>query len=258
MCNRRLLRILAESNEMSLIVKVERVLGVVIALTSLVLSSCSDMGNPIPPAQTPQSPMVLVPLTIGNSWSFHVTTFDTTGTVVWVDTLAFFIRTDTVVDDVRWYLQGYYGVMIGQLGFRNDDVGHHQINFEGWQHNFPYPAQRGQIYENWIVESVDSLLATPLGQLHCYVYRYSWLGHPGRMIFAPGIGTIHTDNVGRTWGGTVWLAQTMDLVAATILDSTTALKPCSHNNTISSSILNTRRLLHITRPTTALPFVERE
>lgn len=231
---------------------------VLVVITAFALPSCSKKDNPVIPPPPTELPKVLVPLTIGNSWSYRVTTFDTTGPVVWTDTLTFFIRTDTMVNNVRWFLEGYNGVMIGQLGFRNDSIGFHQTNFEGWDVSYPYPASKGQVFQNWTVESIDSLIVTPLGQLHCYVYKYYFYGHAGRMIFAPGIGTVHTDNVGRTWGGTVWLAQTQDLVAATIKDSTTIYKIITNVNTTSSSILNTRRLLHITRPTTKLPFVERE
>lgn len=237
--------------------KVRIDLRVLVVLAIIVFPSCSKKDNPIIPPPPPEKPKVLVPLAIGNSWSFRVTTFDTTGPIVWVDTLRFFIRADTLVNNIRWYLKGYDGVMIGQLGFRNDNVGFHQTNFEGANWDYPYPAQKGQYSGFYLVESIDSIVTTPLGDLHCYVYKYDWYGHPGRMIFAPGIGWVRTENVGRTWGGTVWLAQTMDLVAAEI-DSTTNQKVNSVLNAKSPKIMDTRRLLHITRPTTALPFVERE
>jgi hypothetical protein len=238
--------------------KLEKVVKLAGVISLISLLSCKKEDNPIvTPPPSPQKPKVLVPLTVGNSWSFRVTTFDTTGPVVWTDTLRFFIRTDTIVNNIRWYLEGYDGVMIGQLGFRNDSVGFHQTNFEGANWDYRYPAQRGQNSWFYTVESIDSVITTPLGNLHCYVYKYDWFGHPGRMIFAPSIGWVRTENVGRTWGGTVWLAQTMDLVAVEI-DSTTNQRVNPALNAESSAITNTRQRLNITHPTTALPFVERE
>lgn len=230
---------------------------VLAVLILLVVYSCSEKDNPIVPSTPTEALKVLVPLKIGNSWSFRVTTFDTTGSISWIDTLTFFIRTDTIVNGIHWYLQGYDGVMLGQLGFRNGTVGFHETNFVGANWNYPYPSKKGQYFENYFVESTDSIVATPFGELHCYVYKYDWFGTPGRMIFAPGIGWVRTESVGKTWGGTVWLAQTKDLVAAEI-DSTNIQKANFNLNIKSSSIINARLLLNITHPTTSLPFFERK
>ena len=236
--------------------RIKVIVGSFVALTFFVFASCSERDNPVmqQPPPSSQPPKVLVPLAVGNSWSYRVTTFDTTGLIVWADTLRFFIRSDTVVDGVRWALEGFEGVMGGQMGFRNDSTGYYESNLEGWYRLYPYPAQKGQVSGMFTVESVDSPFTTPLGELHCYVYRYDWFGHPGRMIFAPGIGTIHTDNVGRTWAGTVWLAQTMDLVAAEIDSATNQTKDFSPN-TESFALTKPRLLLHITSPTTAIPLL---
>jgi hypothetical protein len=228
-------------------------------LAIIVFSSCSKKDNPIIPLPSPPSgkPKPLVPLAVGNSWTFRVTTFDTTGPVVWVDTLRFFIRADTFVNNMRWYLEGYDGVMPGPMGFRHDQAGFHETNFVGNSWDYKYPAQPGQYSGIYVVESIDSVLTTPLGDLHCYVYKYNWYGQSGRMIFAPGIGWIRTEVIGRTWGGTVWLAQTQDLVAA-VIDSTSYSGLSPGFDTRAFPAMSTGRLLRKTRPTMALPYIEKE
>jgi hypothetical protein len=178
-------------------------------------SSCSDQGNPIGPLRS-NNPNALVPLEVGNRWTFRITSYERDGIVGWVDTLTFYIRADTIVDGVRWALEGYDGGMAGVRGFRNDTAGYHTTNFEGIEHTYPYPARTGDTVGIWIVLSTDSLVNTPMGVLHCYCYRsYIWYGYPWTELYAPGIGPVYTESVVIPWVGRPYAVETAELISAT-------------------------------------------
>lgn len=180
---------------------------------SFTFISCSKEDSLILPPN-PQS--VLVPLAIGNRWTYRVTWYDTTGHINLSDTLTFYIRGDTTVSGIHWYLQGYEGTMVGQLGFRNDAVGYHITNF-GAYYTYRYPAAVGETYDGRTIESTDSLINTPIDTFSCYVYRSSWYGKPYREIYAPGIGLVHDEILWVSYEGqTSYLVQTHDLISISI------------------------------------------
>jgi len=159
----------------------------------------------------------LVPLKIGNSWSFKVTTYDTLGSVAWIDTLTFFIKKDTVINNLVWYLQGFEGTMIGKLGFLNDSLGYHISNFEGYSELFPYPAEVGESMAGITVVAKDSVVQTPLGKVNCYIYRQYFFGYSYYNIYAPGIGLIYQETPGKPFSSNkIYLSQTSELISTNV------------------------------------------
>jgi hypothetical protein len=179
----------------------------------LMLDSCTKESNPVESNIYPASENVLVPLAIGNEWTFRLTIFDTTGAVAVLDTFSYFIKGDTVVEGVIWALEGEKTVGVGQIGFRNDSIGYHESNFEGWEEDLPYPGHKNESYNAWTIISTDSVVNTPLGTFWCYVYASSFFGFPYKLIYAPGVGPIHLEIVGVPTGGKPLLSETEDLIS---------------------------------------------
>lgn len=188
---------------------------VLLIFFSIVISTCSESTNPILPPDT--EPDELVPLKIGNSWSFKITTYDTLGAIDWIDTLTIFIKKDTVVNNVLWFLQGSNRTMLGQTGFRNDTIGHHVTNFESYSITYPYPAEVGESLDGFTVTSKDSLIQTNLGKLKCYVYNRYFYDFSYNTIYSPGIGLIYSETPMRPYNSdTTYLIQTRELVSTNV------------------------------------------
>jgi len=189
--------------------------AVVVALT-LVLCGCESPSDVVGPPQEQTVP--LVPLELGNRWTYRVTTMTTEGDTSWVDTISFFISRDTVVNGVPWSIYSYDGPEAGTVGYRNDAIGFHLTNWEHWQDSFVYPAKVGDTYGQFTVVSVDSGIVTPLGLLTCYVYRTTWAGIELYTIIAPGVGIVRRESAGIPWDtGIPFRSQDLDLIAASLV-----------------------------------------
>jgi hypothetical protein len=182
--------------------------------------SCEEDSDPVVQSQSWNPKDVLMPLAVGNSWTFRITTYDSTGHISWMDTSVSYIRGDTFVSGLRWFMEGYNGPMVGLPAYRNDEAGLHYIVFGSRTLTYKYPAHAGDTSSPYIVESIDSLVHTPLGDLHCYVYQFDWYGATAHIIFAPGIGMVREEVLGLPWeSDSAYLVQTHDLISASIKDT---------------------------------------
>ncbi len=84
--------------------KIAQNIVVVIAAALLLYTGCSKDNNPVGQSGTGTS--VIMPLKIGNQWTYRVSFLDTLGNVRAADTMMFKIVRDTIIQNETWYFIG--------------------------------------------------------------------------------------------------------------------------------------------------------
>jgi hypothetical protein len=167
---------------------------ILLTLTCLTQFDCSKHQQPFEPIQS--SHEYLVPLAVGNRWTFRVTTYQLDGDTAWTDTIAYLIKSDTIINTDRWFIYAYDGVSSGVLYVRNDASGYRETNWSNYSYSYPYPANVGDSSTWYRVASIDTVLSTPLGLLKCYRYQLNWYGMLTNTYFAPHIGLVRSESAG--------------------------------------------------------------
>ncbi len=190
---------------------------IILLNAALILSfnSCKKSETSTQPSRLETSPnKYLMDLSIGNSWTYRRVKIDSTGKISKVDTITYFIRTDTVVNGKVWSLMGSNEAMSEPIGYRNDDYALYKSNFVSLEVGYPYPTKTGNIYANWSIVSTDTIVPTPIGDLHCICYRSFDYGIPFNVFYAPEIGLVHEESLVKPFGyGDAYIAITQDLIA---------------------------------------------
>jgi len=172
--------------------------------------SCKDSPTMASPEKEPD---FLVPLAPGNKWTFRVTTYHTAGDTAYVGTISFHIGSDTIVQGLHWYNYVYDGPSAGSEGYRNDEWGFHETNWESIWYSYPYPSKVGDSISYYKVVSVDTSLITPFGKVKCYQYQFLWFGFPMNTFIAPHIGIVRQESAGIPFGSiTPYRSQDLDLI----------------------------------------------
>ena len=178
----------------------QRLLIRCLAILSFATSSfigCSG-DNPV---ESNNSIPAIIPLAIGNSWSFSTTMYDTLGSIQ-----AQLEITQTVTGDTTLFgkrLFKYYS-----LWAANTDSG--IISYSGYSISsfsptdtvasyvllYKYPARPGDNFRTGMsVVSIDTLITVPAGSFNCIKYQSSiYSPLDGYIYIAPGIGIIKTIN----------------------------------------------------------------
>jgi len=164
-----------------------------ICLSILVVIGCEKKDSIVNP---PEELTEIVPLKIGNQWTFVRTEFDTLGSITRIDTIQYKIIEDTLINNQKWFRQSYWTVL-----YRNDEEGFWEYNNEP-KLAYKYPAQEGSIFYNnygWKVTviSTDTLINTPLGILHCYQYQLDFYGFKTNNFLSPGFGFVYMEGAAR-------------------------------------------------------------
>jgi hypothetical protein len=160
----------------------------IVLLASLLLISCGRDDQIVDPGAYPP----LLPLQVGNSWTFNATHFDTSGAITVVDTLEFKVLKDSTIQGQLWYLttRGFYRNSPQGLWFLDEDKTPTLI--------YRYPGSPGDQYigsANTSVQiiSVADSKVVPSGIRVCYHYRLTTLA-PNQLqtddYFSPGVGWV--------------------------------------------------------------------
>lgn len=117
----------------------------------------------------------IVPLAVGNSWTYVVSSYDSIPGVTTTDSMTLSVPADSVMFGKRFYL------LYGAHYVTNTDSG--LIKYNGTHDNFvdfrmyyQYPTVRGATF-SWLqagsayVESVDTLVSVVAGSFHCIHYQ---------------------------------------------------------------------------------------
>ena len=165
----------------------------ILTYTSLIIVGCEKEDSIITP---PEKPSELIPLQIGNQWTFIRTEFDTLGLITKMDTIQYKITEDTLINNQKWFKQSYW-----QVFYRNDEEGFWEFYSEP-KLAYKYPAQEGSKFYNnfgWEVTviSTDTLINTPLGSLHCYQYQLELYGFKTNNFLSPVFGFVYMESAAR-------------------------------------------------------------
>jgi hypothetical protein len=200
----------------------KKLLPLILIFNTIIILSCSNTDNPIETSGQGESP-VLVPLAIGNSWTYRITTFYTPQNIDRIDTVTFYIRKDTIAYARIWSLIGrpYTNQDIYIIrdveGCYNDPSSYHTTYFDGRYSTYRYPGKVGDRWSMGTIIAIDSSINTPLGVLSCYVYEWRYQNIPILDIYAPGIGLVHEETLGmRSYSVGPFIIQTKDLISSNI------------------------------------------
>lgn len=167
---------------------------------------------------TPGTPNVILPMQVGNSWTYQRMSYDTQGAIVALDTMTERIARDTLIYGERWYIwETVSGLSIGTL--RSDGYWE-LVGYEPalW---LRYPASLNDTYTitetgpTIHVLALDTLIAAPYGTIHCIAYEQlsSRDGVRARIDYcAANTGLVRTDEFVHTSGGQDSLARRLDLI----------------------------------------------
>lgn len=184
----------------------------ILVLFVLSFDACRDSVSP----STPSTTLEILPLSIGNTWTFKATFYDTAGIIIVVDTFQNIVRKDTMINNQEWYVTNF-GV------FRNDPQGL-------WQYwaNTPFLKLKypGSPSDTFLVEgrtykiiSTDEPKTTLLGILHCYHYQRT-LPNSNQFqydeYYSPGVGEVSFEMGDFLYPGRWWRQATYELLRYTI------------------------------------------
>jgi len=184
-------------------------------LSLLALGPIASAQDQAQPQQDPQDePVVLTPLTIGNTWRYHnsdsntITTDTVVGMVLFNDQPWYLLRTievhaksgDVVYQGDLW-IAHFPQAETDALATLNQDT--QALELTNISQTFRYDVEQGQTYQpeptaptrTVEVVAVDQQIQTPAGEFTCVVYEQTDRDDPGFIItfyVAPGIGIVRT------------------------------------------------------------------
>ena len=187
-----------------------RPVAVSVLIAVLSLSGCGGDGSPV--SAVPEG--AIVPLAIGNRWLMDDTVWVASGAVLSISVDTFQVLRDTLMAGQAAYVMHWRNidlVVANKLdGFYENNHPHPSLRL-----TFKYPAHVGDSASvaryygaTMVVTSTDSLVSSPAGAFHCYVYytvEYSGsYTYAFRDMISPDIGFIGYDRY-RTDGGNTGL-----------------------------------------------------
>ena len=175
-------------------------LAVFLFMLCFILSSCKDESNIVnPPIET----IEIVPLNVGNSWSYQTTVYDTLGSVVSTTIDSFSVASDTLINGKK-----YFNLSTSVLRW-NNTVGFWMTTPSDSLLLYKYPANVGDEYSNTLkVICKDSSIVIPKGTFKCYGYS----GTVAIDYVSPGIGLIKEEWFKNKFDGVKYLYQKQELL----------------------------------------------
>ncbi len=178
--------------------KKRNILLTVLFLSVLVLNSCKNDDNSTNPNEASNG---IIPLKIGNYWSWNYTVFDDSGNKMITYDRIERVDYDTVINNQRWYVTiMYYETNL----YTNNSDGYYSCHYTGSGPisapvlNFKYPGKVGDTWNNndgskMRINSTNLKYSIPLGEFICYEYIRTAKGisdNYDRILVSPGIGII--------------------------------------------------------------------
>lgn len=138
----------------------------------------------------------IIPLAVGNQWTYNVYLYDSTGASRLLNTMSFEVFGDTMVNRVRWF-------RFSEFLCANRGDGLHSLDTSGQPLIFKFPTfAQDSFFVNDVVgylriAAIDTLITISLGTYRCYAYESRALISPGAfggsreiIYVSPGTGPI--------------------------------------------------------------------
>ncbi len=162
-----------------------KVAAACVALLSVpfVLSSCTK-SNPAGPSPSNSE---IVPLTMGNAWTYRSIMYSATDSVLGDGPLSILVNRDTTISGV--HLFSYWGwAAEGDSGLTTYADGYFTLYLK-------YPVDKGATFYAWgfsvLVSTLDTTISVPAGSFHCIDYKFYDQNYLNGEYFAcPGVGVI--------------------------------------------------------------------
>ncbi|HUI31806.1 MAG TPA: hypothetical protein VLX91_16475 [Candidatus Acidoferrales bacterium] len=187
-----------------------------ISLILFTLSSCKK-SNPAGPSGGDQ----IWPLKVGDSWTFTITQYDSTGNVTATFPYTYSVTGDTVVAGETWYLVSNWGPY--PCTNRDDGLWEMEVSISGIFQGllFKYPANTGDAWwsgaDSVYVQSTSASITVPRGTYTCYEYL---LFYRSSLVvdyyYCPGTGWIESDWYATTSTGQSYKRHHSELTSFTL------------------------------------------
>ena len=179
----------------------------ILLLSILSCKKDDDLGG----AQSAGS--TIMPLKVGNSWTYRVTAYDTTGVLPFsIPDAVFHITRDTTIGNEKWFRFDD-----GWVANRGDGLW--SLSNSGQPYlGYKYPASVNDSYTAMsqiaVVQSTNALVTVLQGQYYCYKYQFSALD--GRTVYsyqycAPNVGVVKFEFFSATLSGRSYLSLSVEL-----------------------------------------------
>ena len=176
--------------------KISHILSCVLLASIFLTAGCTKDDNPV---NQNDSSSVLMPLNVGNQWTYQNTMVDSSGVVRFSSTIIYKIFRDTLIQNEKWYLYGTNTTPSAWMANRADGLWIMPApgNISQSRVWYKYPAN---VNDSWIVFNAAVTLAAanisltvPLGTFSCLQYTVSDTSSGAGLetiYFAPGKGII--------------------------------------------------------------------
>jgi len=197
---------------------------VTIIVLSASIISCSEDDNPVTPHDIPD---VIMPLELGNSWVYQLTTFKPDGSIRRTDTVTFSVFSDTLIENERWFVWGQKVTTQVFCTNRTDGLWYWHENDTVPGLSAMYPAEAGDRFTDAYcdtihVVSTDHLVTVPGGTFSCFLYEKPPAHHQQaqrwryRGYFSPNIGQIRVEQFLASDAVPEYLNHSFDLISYSI------------------------------------------
>jgi len=183
------------------------------------------------PTEPNQLPTEIIPLKMGNSWSYVRTAYDSTGIVRYSENLTSTINKDKVIDELTWY--GYNDTPVG-VWFANKSDGYWV--FARWNNGsnivdtmllvykctpivaevYDFPSFRREVVAINELISVPACSFKTIHYVDTFIDSSNYLLQSGETFIAKGIGIIKRVQIGRKYYGTKFVVFEEELENCTL------------------------------------------
>jgi hypothetical protein len=181
----------------------------IILFLAFSFGSCTKEANPVDSYPYPE----ILPLKIGNSWTYRVSTFDSAGAVQSIDTLTRTVLRDTMIQAQQWYITSF-GI------YRNASDGLWSLYYGAPILNLKFPSAVSDTFmvtgNTIIIQSTNEPKLTPVGTLSCYDYLMiipSYGGFQTHIYSSPGNGWVSFESAGVSPNGRWKLFDRYELIS---------------------------------------------
>jgi hypothetical protein len=242
--------------------KTKKAFAIILLVGILLNAGCKKNDNPI----GPDNENAIMPLNLGNQWTFQMTSLDSLGNVTqrydngrMVDNVtigSLIVSRDTMIQNERWYFFGPSSTASTLLTNRSDGLWMMTLGQVSWAPGLfaKYPAH---LNETWLGPDSSTIkltagnitLTVPQGTFTCLQYSHlsKYNGDVTyTMYFSPGVGFVKEEQFAKTRGGRTFVQMRMELTGLTLNTSGSTTSDPSANAQIWNMVSGDGQIATVT------------